>query len=80
MAAAWPGKACSKTKDMMVLVQVSALDESRTTVEIQRNELRVMGWTIKAQSIKFHMVLLHEVDPSQSWWMVGERGKLEAFS
>ena len=66
--------------DMMVLVQVSALDESRTTVEIQRNELRVMGWTIKAQSIKFHMVLLHEVDPSQSWWMVGERGKLEAFS
>ena len=62
--------------DMMVLVQVSALDESRTTVEIQRNELRVMGWTIKAQSIKFHMVLLHEVDPSQSWWMVGERGKL----
>lgn len=60
-----------------VLVQVSAVDIKRTTVDIRRDEVRVMTWNIAGQPIKCHLPLRGMVVTKSSYWEVGDRGGID---
>lgn len=63
---------------VVVLVQISAVDMLRTTVDIRRDEVRVMTWNIVDKPARCHITPLYgTVAPKLSFWEVGERGGID---
>ena len=63
---------------LYLLVQISAVDVLRTTVDIRRDEVRVMTWNILGQPIKCHVGPLYgAIVPKHSYWEMAERGGID---
>ena len=61
-----------------VLIQISGVDVERTVVDIRRDEVRVLAWTVADKLIRSHLVLRHPVVPKDSYWeFSGERGGID---
>ena len=63
---------------LYMLVQISSVDVLRTTVDIRRDEVRVMTWNILGQPIKCHVGPLYgAIVPKHSYWEMAERGGID---